>query len=98
MRRLGPQNTGQLARRGHPGETTGSGCFPFGIATSDDSDGLRLVHLGFDRVECVVDRPGTRDDGDKNECLVIGGRHADAIVEPAGLYRNPTGEPPMGSG
>ncbi|MFZ0493034.1 MAG: 2-phospho-L-lactate transferase [Acidimicrobiia bacterium] len=26
---------------------------------------------------------------------MIGGRHADAIVEPAGLYRNPTGKPPM---
>ena len=51
--------------------------------------------MGLDRVECVADRPGTRDDSGKNERLVIGGRHADAIVEPAGLYRNPTGEPPM---
>lgn len=89
---LGSQDLGQITWRRHPHGASRVSDLPAGSPASHDSDGFRLVHLGFDRVECAGNCPGPRNDGGENECLVIGGRHADAIVEPTGLYRNPTGE------
>lgn len=48
--------------------------------------------MSVDRIERVGHGPGSRDDSSKDRHVVIGGRHADAIVEPTEPYRNPIGD------